>query len=199
MKPFEFVLVIISIVIGLAFTEFANTVALMIKNYRITIFSLPYLLMMTGGILGGLNYWASVYMHRKITEWNSLSMGLLFLTALTYYANARVFFPDLPSFNHNYIEFYHEVIGPTLTLIIFWIISIVVEAYILKKGRPVRWYITMFLFVLLALSGVIIDNRTYRDVLSFIILAFQILNLIINRVMISDRVTTDAKDPVNVN
>jgi hypothetical protein len=199
MKPFEFVLVIISIIIGLAFTAFADTFAFMIKNYRISIFSLPYLSLMCMGLIGGLNYWATVYMHRKITEWSSLSMGLLFLTALTYYAIAGVFFPDPVSFDHNYVELYHEVIGPSLAMMICFVFSLTIESYVLKKGRPLKWYVMMLLFSLLALSGIIVDDRIFREVLSFILLALQVFNLTINSFVISERSSTDDNEPIHVN
>ncbi len=186
MKPFEFVLVIISIIIGLSFTEFANAVGYMIKTYKTSTFSLPYLLTTLTGLTAGLNYWGSVYMHRKIKEWDNLKMGLLFLTALTYYTIARVFLPDPNSFNHNYVQLYHEVISTSLAMMICFLISLIIETYVLKKGRPLKWYLIMFSFILLMLSGVIIDNRTYREILSFILLALQLLNLIIVRTVISD-------------
>jgi hypothetical protein len=199
MKPFEFVLVIISLIIGLAFTEFANSVAFMIKNYRISIFSLPYFSFLTTGLLGGLNYWATLYMHRKVTAWTNLSMGLLFLSALTYYAVARVFLPDPVSFSHNYIEYYHEVIARSLTMVICFVISLTIESYALKKGRPLKWYMMMLAFVLVATSGMLVDDRMYREILSYIILALQVFNLAINRVVISERSGTVAEDPINVN
>lgn len=144
MKPFEFVLVIISIIIGLAFTEFANVVAMMIKTYKISVMSLPYLLILLTGAVGGLNYWGTVYMHRKILVWDNLKVGLLFLTALTYYATARVYLPDSNSFNQNYVELYHEVISVSLTMMICFVISIIVESCVLRKGRPLKWYIIMW-------------------------------------------------------
>jgi hypothetical protein len=199
MKPFEFVLVIISIIIGLAFTAFADVVALIIKNYRISTFSLPYFSFMLAGLAGGLNYWGTVYMHRKITEWSNLSMGLLFFTALTYYAVAGVFLPDSVSFDHNYVEFYHKVIGPSLAMTICFVISLTVESYVLKKGRPLRWYMMMLSFILVALSGIIIEDRTYREILSFIVLALQVLNLSINKVVISERSGTETKHSIDIN
>ena len=57
----------------------------------------------------------------------------------------------------------------------------------------------MLSFRLLALSGIIVDDRIYREVLSFILLALQVLNLIMNAVVISERSGTNAKDPINDN
>lgn len=186
MKPFEFVLVIISIIIGLAFAEFANEVAYMIKNYKTSVFSLPYLLIMITGVIGGLNYWSTIYMTRKLMVWDNLKIGLMFLSSLTYYIIARVYLPDSNSFNGNYAEFYHEVIGISLFMMICWIISIMFESYFFKKDRPLKWYIVMSVFVLLIASGVFITNRVYREVLSFILFGLQAINLVVNKVVIKD-------------
>lgn len=192
MKPFEFVIVIISIIIGLAFTEFANTIVLMIKNYKTSVFSLPYLLIMLAGWAGGLNYWATIYMTRKIQLWDNQKMGLLFVTSLSYYVIAGIFLPDANSFTGNYVELYHEVIDISLITMISWIILITAESFFFKKGRPLIWYIIMALFILLMLSGILLDNRVYRETLSYILFALQFINLAVSKIVIGDRLTHEA-------
>lgn len=187
MKPFEFVLVITSVVIALALAEFASMVGYMIQNYRVSTLSVPYLALMIAGLAGGLNYWGTVYLLRKVSEWNNLKMGLLFLTGLTYYATARVFIPDPMTFDNDYVQFFHENISTAFAMMICFVFSVVVESLILRKGRPKRWYFIMSIFVLLMLSGIFIDNHQYREVLAFVILALQGVNLAVNRVVIVDK------------
>lgn len=193
MKPFEFVIVIISIIIGLAFTEFAKTIVLMIKNYKTAVFSLPYILIMLTGWVGGLNYWATIYMTRKVQLWDNQKMGLLFVTSLSYYVIAGTFLPDANSFTGNYIELYHEVIDISLITMISWIILIMAESYLFKKGRPFFWYIIMILFILLMLSGIIVDNRTFRETLAYILFVLQLINLIASKIVIGDKLTDETK------
>lgn len=189
MKPFEFVIVIISIIIGLAFTEFANAVVFMIKNHKTSVFSLPYFLVMLVGCAGGLNYWASIYMTRNVQFWGIQKVGLMFLTSLSYYVIIGIFLPDPNSFNGDYKQFYHEVIGSSLIAMISWLILIIAESYFLKKERekPKVWFIIMILFILLMLSGVLVDDRTYREILAYIIFALQFFNLVVSKLVIGDK------------
>lgn len=185
MKPFEFILVIISIVIGLGLTEFAGMVAYLVGNYGQSTLHWPYLVLVFTGFVGCLNYYNTLYALRSRASWNNFQIMLVFTTGLIFYVIAKVAVPG-ENFNHDYAAFYHRLAPKLFTLQCLWIVMIMVEAYSLKKGRPRRWYVTMSVFILVIGSGIVIKSETYRDVLPYVLFVLQALNFTLNKVIVGE-------------
>jgi len=170
MKPFEFVLVIISVIVGLALTEFAIGLSHMIKNYQSAHFYWPHIVLMLCGLISCLNYWGTVYKLRKVETWTLTYIGLVFLSGLIFFLMAKVYFPDPEGFDLDYERYFNDHVGIIFTLMICFVISFILETVIIRKIRKIKKFIMMIVIILVILSGIIIRNETYVGVLTVVIL-----------------------------
>lgn len=186
MKPFEFVLIVVSVIVGLALTEFATGVADMIKNYRTAIFYWPHAVLCLWGFISFLNYWSTVYKLRRITHWTVPSIGIMIISALLYFVTTRAVFPDNAGPKQNYEEHFNQNIGTILALAITFNIFYMLESLVIRKIRKMKRYWTMIIFLLVMLSGVVIDNNAFRGILMVVGLTLQIYYLYSAKVIIQD-------------
>lgn len=175
MKPFEFILIIISVIVGLALTEFAIAVAFMIQNYQKIHFYWPHLVFGAFGLISILNYWATVYRLKKVERWTVAQFGLLFATGLIFFIITKIHFPGRDAFNLDYETYFHENIRTILILVICFLLVWMLEAFAIRKVRKINRYTVMLIFILMCLSGVFIDNPLYIGILGSVMLAMQIL------------------------
>src|SRR5690349_244373 len=102
MKPFEFVLIIVSVIIGLALTEFALGMTYMIKVSKTAHLYWPHLIVCFLGFITCLNYWGTVYKLRKVSKWTIPNIGIVFISGMIFYAMTHINFPDPNNFDQNY-------------------------------------------------------------------------------------------------
>jgi hypothetical protein len=173
MKPFEFVLVIISVIVGLALTEFAIGVSYMIINYERANFYWPYIVLMLCGLMSCLNYWATVYKLRKVQTWTVSYIGIVFLSGLIFFIMTRIYFPNPDKFDQDYQRYFHENVRTIFVLMICFVISFILEAVVIRKVRGFKKFGMMIAFILVILSGVIVRNDFYVNILTIVILLMQ--------------------------
>jgi hypothetical protein len=188
MKPFEFVLVIISVIIGLVLTEFAIGISYMIQYYRTAIYYWPHIAFLGFGFIGCLNYWGSLYRLRNLSTWTVPQMGMIFTTGLFFCISSQIITPDENNFDHNYKRYFHENANVLYSLLICLVTSLMIETYLIKKVRRLKWYLVMSINISLALSGMVIDNENYKGALAVILLIVQIYNMYSTRVIIDENV-----------
>lgn len=51
----------------------------------------------------------------------------------------------------------------------------------------VHYYVV---FIAIMLSGILIENRVYREILAFVLFALQVVNVVLNRVTIAAETST---------
>jgi hypothetical protein len=187
MKPFEFVLVIISVIVGLALTEFAIGVSYMIQNFRTAHFYWPHITVMLFGLVSCLNYWGTVYKLRKIDAWSIMHIGLVFLSGLIFFIMTKLYFPDPDKFDLDYERYFKDNIKITFALMICFVISFMLEAIVIRKVRQLRKFTIMIVFILAISSGLLIDNHLYVGILTVILLLMQIAYMVRTKTLIADR------------
>lgn len=173
MKPFEFVLVIISVIVGLALTEFAIGVSHMIINYEAANFYWPYIVLMLCGLMSCLNYWATVYKLRRVQTWTVSYIGIVFLSGLIFFIMTKIYFPDPDKFDQDYERYFNEHVRTIFVLMICFVISFILEAMVIRKVRGFKKFAMMIAFIAVILSGVIIRNSVYVSMLTIVILVMQ--------------------------
>ena len=186
MKPFEYVMVIFSVIIGLTLTQFANVVSFMIKDYDVSKLHFPYICLVILGCITCLNHWGALYPLRNRPSWNMATTGLLFLAGLLLYSACIVATPEDVGFDHNYEALFHRVIAKTLAVMVVFVIVLLIDSVMLKRGRSLSWYLLMVSYIVLMISGVVIQNTIYRDVLVVVMLGLQGVNIALNKFTVSE-------------
>lgn len=170
MKPFEFVLVIISVIVGLALTEFAIGVSYMIRNYQTAHFYWPHIVLMLCGLISCLNYWGTVYKLRRVEIWSLTYIGIVFLSGLIFFLMTKIYFPDPEGFDLDYEKYFNEHVTIIFILMDCFVVSFILEIVIIRKVRQFKKFVMMIVIMLVILSGVIIRDKTYVSMLTVVIL-----------------------------
>ncbi len=187
MKPFEFVLVIISVIVGLVLTEFAIGVSYMVQHYRTATYYWPHNAFLVLGFIACLNYWAALYRLRTVPSWSVPQFGIIVITGLFFSILSQIITPDQDNFDYDYKRYFHENADVLYALLICLVISLVLETYLLKiKARNREWFITMSINISLALSGLIFANETYQGLVAIILLCGQIYTMYSNRIIVKE-------------
>lgn len=187
MKPFEYVLVIISVIIGLSLTEFAFGISYMIQNFRTAVYYAPYFAGLIFNFLVILHYWITLYSSREKNHWTVPQIGIVFIQALCYYVLTQIAVPDPTNFNQNYKEYFDTNAAALYAVGVLVCISLLAESCILRRTRPLKWYIITGILFTLTLSGLLVDNTTFRGLLMMvIILPAQIYNMYVMKVVVKE-------------
>src|SRR5262245_46430844 len=130
MKAFEFVLIIVSLIVGLALTEFAIGLADMIKIVDTAHYYWAHILWMLYGFVGCMSYWVTVYKLRNVEVWSIFRIGLVFTSGLLFFVMTRLVFPDRENFDHDYEKYFYAHIGIQLVILILYVICYGLESYV---------------------------------------------------------------------
>ena len=186
MKPFEFVLIIVSVIIGLALTEFALGVAEMIKMHRTAHYYWAHFVLCIYGFMSCLNYWGTVYRLRHIKRWTVWQMGIVFLTGMIFFSMAHIAIPSTDNFDQDYERYFHENVAVTFILMIGFVIFFMLESWMIRKSRKPKSYLVGLGFIAVISTGVMINNETYRAVLTVVLMLLQAYNMYANKVVMDE-------------
>jgi hypothetical protein len=186
MKPFEYVLVIISVIIGLSLTELAIGISNLIQFHRTAVYYAPYFAALLFVFLGILGYWATLYSSRDKNSWTVPQIGIIFILTMCYYVLAQIGVPDPSDFNQNYKEYFIDNFTALYLVGVFLGICLLLETYILKRVRSRMWYASIAVLMLLSLVGVFIANETFRYYLPFVSLSGTIIHMYILKTVVKE-------------
>jgi hypothetical protein len=187
MKPFEFVLVMISVILGMSLTESAIGIAWIIQNHRTVILYAPYLAFVIYGISLILTYWGSLYKLRNFDRWTIPQFASLFFTALCLSVATKIFFPEHDSFSQNYKQFFYENINAWYSVGIGLTIVLAFETYFVRRLRRKKPYMMFAFNILLILSALLISNADYKALIPFILLLGQVYIIYSSKIIIEDK------------
>jgi len=186
MKAFEFVLIILSLIIGLSLTEAAIGVSYMIQNYRTANFYLPFVVMAVTGFLYILYYYSTLFKLKKVTKWSVPNIGLIFTSGLIFFVLTQIYFPDQSDFDQDYEKYFNENFTVVLTLMLCFTLSYMLELFIVRQVGNSKVYFAVVVASLSIISGIIVSNQNYRFILTIFLLALQIYNIYWSNLTIKD-------------
>ena len=189
MKPFEFVLIILSLIIGLSLTEAAIGISYMIQNYRTANFYLPFAIMAITGFLYILYYYSTLFKLKKVTTWSVPQLGLIFTTGLIFFVLTQIYFPDQSDFDKDYEKYFNENFTVVLMLMLCFTLSYMMELFIVRKVRNPKVYLAVIVASVSITSGIIIDSENYRFVLTIFLFMLQLYNIYWSNLTIRDSET----------
>lgn len=85
MTIFEYILVLLSVILGLALAQLATGVGELIRSRKAVTWSVPYVLWLVFCFCAILDVWASGWLLRTGARWNLLSVVLLLALSLSIY------------------------------------------------------------------------------------------------------------------
>jgi hypothetical protein len=136
MNPFEYVTVLISIVLGLGITQILVGVANLIKQYdRVTLYW-PHLIWVIFILLLHIQEWWVTYELKYFTPWRLPIFLFIMLYPINLFVLAKLLFPDKPQSGlKNFREFYFSNYKKIFSLLIVsGVLSVIYNLFIL--GLP---------------------------------------------------------------
>jgi hypothetical protein len=94
MTPFEYVIVLISVIIGLGITTILTGIAELIKHTKPVRFYTPYIIWIVLIFVLHIQDWWISYQYKSITIWTLQSFLLLILYPINLYILAHLLFPN---------------------------------------------------------------------------------------------------------
>lgn len=92
MKPFEYVTILLSILLGVCISQMIMNIVQVIQIIDSAVLYLPHILWNLIGSIAILAHWVHFYQAEQRESWNSLQILLTFLTPLVYYLTAQILF-----------------------------------------------------------------------------------------------------------
>ncbi len=99
----------------------------------------------------------------------------------------KICFPNSDNFDLNYETYFYESIRIIFVLMILFVISISLEALVIKKVRQIKKYTINILFLIVIASGLITYNKTYISILTVVLLLIQIVFMLRTKTLITEK------------
>ena len=106
MSPFEYIIVLISIILGLGITTLLTGVAQLIKHYEKCRFHAPYLILITLVFVLHVHEWWESYTLKSVAEWPLLLFLFIILYPINLYVLSHLLFPSDLDSGYDTREFY---------------------------------------------------------------------------------------------
>jgi len=107
MSPFEYVIVLISIILGLGITTLLTGVAQLIKHHERTRFYGPYLILIVLVFVLHVHEWWESYTLKSVAVWPLLLFLFIILYPINLYVLAHLLFPSNLDSGYDTRDFYH--------------------------------------------------------------------------------------------
>ncbi|HYG04089.1 MAG TPA: hypothetical protein VD927_16700 [Chryseosolibacter sp.] len=180
MTPFEYVIVLISIIIGLGITTILSGLAEIIKHRHSSRFYAPYLIWIVLVFVMHIHEWWESYSLRTIEEWKLPMFLFVILYPIALYILAHLLFPaDIRNgFNSRdfFLSNYPRIFVTAITLVVLSIIHNVFVADYALMDQVIQFAL------LIILSGVMllkIRNSLVHHVVAIVFLALMLGSLIL--------------------
>jgi hypothetical protein len=184
MSPFEYVIVLISIILGLGITTILTGVAELIKHSRATTFFTPYIIWIVLIFVMHIHEWWVSYELKSITVWSLPMFLLIILYPIALYILAHLLFPsDLREKGFDskefYLDNYRRLFGLTIILVVLSVIqNLTFSGYHIQDQIP-QLLVTVALLVILV-SG------TRKVVIHMIVAIFLLTVMLVTFAIIRD-------------
>ncbi|MBN8575536.1 MAG: hypothetical protein J0L66_01270 [Cytophagales bacterium] len=153
MTPFEYVSVLISIILGLGITQIVTGIADVIQNWKITRPYLPHALWVVFVFFLHLQEWWVLYDMRTVTTWKLPLFLFTILYPIGLFIMARLLFPVAANQPIVFKEFYYAnypklFVGAVVLIALSFLDNVVVSGYAIKD-QPVHLILVVVLAFLI--------------------------------------------------
>jgi hypothetical protein len=180
MTPFEYVTVLISIILGLGITQIVTGLADLIHQWdRVKVYW-PHLLWIFLIFFLHIQEWWATYELRSFTSWRLISFFFVIIYPIILFILARLWFPlgltdgtiDLKKF---YFENFRRIFGWSVVLIIF---ALLTNLFVLNYPLLDQLPHFIFLLLLIVVSVGNLRNQLLHELIVILITAISIASII---------------------
>ena len=179
MTPFEYVVVLISIILGLGITTILTGVAEWIKHFRQSTLYTPYIIWIVLVFVMHVHEWWESYALKSIEVWRLPLFLFVILYPINLYVLAHLLFPRQTDEPFNAKEFYQKRY-PTFFICVLILDLLSVIHNITISGLPITsQFVHLLLFVIL--GGVLLSKTKKESIhlaVSILLLAILVITLV---------------------
>ncbi|WP_422361663.1 hypothetical protein [Reichenbachiella sp.] len=167
MEPFEYVVVLISLILGLGVAQLLNGVADMLAQFKKTKFSVAHSIFIVVLFLVFFQEWWYTYQYSKqIDQWTESIVMALMIFPIVLFLLARFMFPtgsrsqetDLDSYFRENWRWLYGIFSSTILISIFH--NVTISGFSLVEQIPLMLYFTWYV-VFISLN---IQNQKYHNI-----------------------------------
>jgi hypothetical protein len=181
MTPFEYVIVLISVILGLGITTILTGFAELIKHTKPVRLYTPYIIWIILIFILHIQDWWLSYKLQSIKVWELHSFLLIIIYPICLYILAHLLFPSSDETKTDSKTFFLErhpriFIGAIILVLLSVMQNVVISVYGIESQVPQ-------LIVLLTLAGVLITktkNNLAHFLVAFILLALMVIGFVID-------------------
>jgi hypothetical protein len=178
MSPFEYVIVLVSIILGLGITTLLTGVADWIKHRASALLYPPYLIWILIVFILHLHEWWESYSYRSITEWPLLTFLVFLLYPINLYVLAHLLFPADHQQDYTARDFYRKNWPRLFTCALFLpIISIAQNVFISGYGWDTQIVQIIVFLSLLSVTIIRARHEVVHYMVAILFLAVMIVSL----------------------
>ena len=178
MGSFEYISVVISIVLGLAITHLLIGLVSMIQNRESTRVYWVHLLWVFNVIVYITQWWWAFHYWEKLDSWSMSDFNLLLIYSLMMAVIAGLLFP-VHGFVTDYREFYYKQFRWFFALQFLWlsldIVEVVVKASYGLRAIPPDYFLLTIPLILSFLAAVFVKNAKYHAFLVLLVFGWNFL------------------------
>ncbi len=177
MSPFEYVVVLISIILGLGITVILNGVARLVSRWGSLSLFWPYLIWVVLVFVMHIHEWWIMYELRTMPSWSILTFLLIILYPVQLFILANLLFQK----KQQDLKQYYYVMYPKFLLCALLLIATAVLTDVLVSGRPFNEQaVKVVLFgILLAVYLFRPKNDWIHGALALFLLTVMVISLIV--------------------
>jgi hypothetical protein len=184
MTPFEYIIVLISIILGLGITTILTGVAELIKHSRSTNFFAPYIIWIVLIFIMHIHEWWISYELKSITVWSLPMFLLILLYPIALYVLAHLLFPnDLKEGGFNSREFYFNNY-PRLFIATVILVALSVIHNLMFGGHVWKEQVPHLLVSLLLVAILLLKSKNV--IVHFVVACFLLAVMLVTFVLIND-------------
>lgn len=178
MGSFEYISVLISVLLGLAITHLVVGMVSMIQNRESTRLYWVHLLWVLNVITYITQWWWAFHYWEKLDSWSMSVFYLLFIYSLILTAIAGLLFPVHGSVT-DYRIFYYKQFRWFFTLQFLWlsldIVEVTVKASLGLRPIPSDYFLFTIPMILFFLAAVFVKNPKYHAFLVLVVFGWNVL------------------------
>ena len=170
MSLFEFLMVLVSLIIGLGVAELLSGVAQIIRNRKAIQFYWIHTVFVVIIFLALLQQWWEIWGIRNTPVWTFPGLLMMLSAPIGLFLIAHLVFPE-PVAQSDQRSFYFQKMNPTLWIAILTVLSSVAfRPVILGEDLFTTDNLSSFVLILIFCSMIFIKNATYHGVMVILVL-----------------------------
>lgn len=182
-NPFEYVSILISIILGLGITQLLASFSDLLYNFKKVKFYLPHTLWIIFILFLHIQDWFITYQIKDKWVWNLPELFFVLLYPITLYMAAKMLLPNSDSEEKQDMKIFYNSQYPVIFIIvsISILLSILFNIYFINKSLLAQTPLFSFLLVIIFLSARKISNEIVHTLLAITICLLSIITTIIEK------------------